>query len=210
MVKFQTILDTAKTQNKNILIIGSARSGTHALGSQLSVMDTSMTYLGEICTIDDREEPWNEIKTLETTSPRKLAHLVSFTSKIRLSGQISKIKQTSLIVNLRRQNKLAQFASWTYFHQTGGRNNIFWHNHLAEQTAIPPGSVTVTDDQIDQFLIEQLIDNFFVPDIVLNYEELTFDKSKIKKNQFFYDLPMMFSNLSHVKSRLENWQYTNE
>ena len=211
MVDFQHhILQKSKDQNKNILIIGSARSGTHALGSQLSNADLQRQYLGEICTVKDLPDPWNEIKVLAKVEPLKIAHLVAYTSKIRLTAEVQNIKKTSLLINLQRRNKVDQFASWMYFHLTGGIDGKAWHNHDIEDTIIEPATITASEQDIDQFIAEQTIDFFFCPDETVFYEDLTFDFSTYKKNQYKLYLPDIFTNLDYVRSRLENWRYPND
>jgi hypothetical protein len=169
-----------------------------------------MQYLGEICTIKDLPDPWNEIKILEQVKPLKIAHLVAYISKIRLTTEVQNIKKTSILVNLQRRNKVDQFASWMYFHLTGGINGKSWHNHKIEDTMMGPVSITVTDNDIDQFITEQTIDFFFCPDETVFYEDLNFDFSKYKKNQYKFYLPSIFKNLDYVRSRLENWRYPND
>ena len=55
------ILNRAQQLNKNILIIGTPRSGTHALGSTFRELDITFNNLGEICKNDgkDRLTDWN-------------------------------------------------------------------------------------------------------------------------------------------------------
>jgi hypothetical protein len=52
-----------------------------------------------------------------------------------------------------------------------------------------------------------LIDDYFLPDFNLCYENLTFAKSKFKKNEFTFPLEEMFSNLAYVKKYLGDWNY---
>jgi len=194
-------------QNKSILILGSPRSGTHALGSVIHKQLADYEYFGEIGTINGTASPWNEIEKLYT-STSSIAHLVAMTSKLRLSLDVDRIHKHCVVIQLRRENKIAQFASYMYFHLTGGVNGPAWHNHKITDTKIEPGSIVASDEQIDQFLLEQIIDDFFRPDYVVHYEQLNFDKSTVNKNQFSYDLPLMFKNLDHVTARLGHWKYS--
>jgi len=194
-------------QNKSILILGSPRSGTHALGSVIHKQLANYEYFGEICAITNTLAPWNEIGKLYTPT-LSIAHLVAMTSKLRVASDVDRIHDHCIVIQLRRENKIAQFASYMYFHLTGGVNGPAWHNHKITDTKIQPGSIVASDEQIDQFLLEQIIDDFFLPDYTVHYEQLNFDKSTVNKNQFSYDLPLMFKNLDHVTDRLGHWKYS--
>jgi hypothetical protein len=73
---------------------------------------------------------------------------------------------------------------------------------------IKPNTITVSEEQLDQFIIEQTIDDFFLPDFVVCYEELHFKNSKYKKNEFSFDLKNIFTNLEFVEDRLTAWNYS--
>jgi len=190
---------------KNILIIGSPRSGTHALGSHIA-NDRGMINLGEICINDGETDPVQDIGRLTQAREPTIAHLVQMTGKIKISGLVTSIKKSCEILVLRRRDKIQQFASWMYFHRSGGVMRS-WHNHAEEQMYLEQQQITVTDDDIDQFLLEQLLDDFFQPDQVLYYEDLDLSKSLIKKNQYAWNLPLIFANLTLVRSRLQDWAY---
>ena len=200
------ILDHAKLSNKNILILGSPRSGTHALGSSMWAQQKKIDNLQEICKLDGTPDYWKEVEKLYAHDNLKIAHIVQFLSKIYLSGQVTTIKQHCVVVNLRRRDKLYQFASWMYFHQTGGVNGA-WHNHLTTDTKLAEKSITATPGDIEQFLSEQMLDDFFSPDYVVYYEDLTFQNSQINKNQYAFDLKNIFLNLEQVEHSLRNWKY---
>jgi hypothetical protein len=190
---------------KNILVIGSARSGTHALGSSLAA-EKKFLYMGEICCQDGTTNPNSDIeKFLNITTPC-VAQLVQLSSKIAISGRVAEIKAQSEIILLRRRNKLHQFASWMYFHKSGGVLKD-WHNHQADHMHINQQGILATQQDIDQFLLEQMIDDFFCPDQVTYYEDLDFEQSTVKKNQYAWELPLIFSNLDFVESQLSNWKY---
>lgn len=193
------------TKIKNLLIIGSPRSGTHALGSLMAI-EQKYEYLGEICQVDENIDPLQDIEKILDQSKLRVAHLVQMTSKIKLSGHINRIKENCEIILLRRRDKLQQFASWMYFHKSGGvlRN---WHNHKLDQMVFSQGSILVSQTDLDQFLLEQIIDDFFCPDKILYYEDLNLSKSSFKKNLYAWNLPLIFSNLDFVKLQLENWKY---
>ena len=204
-MNISTILDSAKNLKKNILIIATPRSGTHALGSLFDSTDSTVQNLGEIC-LADGVDPLIDIKQIYQHDNLRVAHIVQLSAKIALSADIKTLKQHALIVNLKRRNKVSQFASWMYFHKTGGVNGK-WHNHSAADTSLVPGSILVSAEDVDLFVVEQLTDDFFLPDYVLYYEDLNFNRSAYTKNQYSFDLQEIFSNLDYVEQRLKNWNY---
>lgn len=209
MVTFNKIIQQAQQQQKNILVIGSARSGTHALGAELAML-SGATLLGEICAVSNNPEPWMEINQLYDTNGLTIAQLVQLIPKIQLAKDISKIKEHCVTVNIRRKNKVAQFASYMYFRVLDPTGLHSWHNHTTNKTRIQPGSVEATEDQITQFMLEQIVDDYFLPDFSLCYEQLTFTQNKFRKNQFAFPLETMFSNLDEVKNQLGSWNYVPE
>jgi hypothetical protein len=83
-----------------------------------------------------------------------------------------------------------------------------WHNHRAQDTLIGPNSITVSQEQLDHFIIEQTVDDFFLPDFIVCYEELQFKDSQYKKNEFLFDLKNIFTNLEFIEERLKTWNYS--
>lgn len=199
------ILEEAHQQNKNVLIIGSPRSGTHALGSLFNSVDKRFANLGEIC-LNNGSDPLVDIQQVYQHTRPMVAHIVQLSAKIALSSDLATLKHHTIIVNLKRRNKVAQFASWMYFHNTGGINGK-WHNHNESDTSLHPGSITASKEDVDLFVTEQLTDNFFCPDHVLYYEDLNFEQSLFKKNQYQFSVEQIFNNLDYVKQRLGNWKY---
>jgi hypothetical protein len=205
-MNLENIVEAARQQNKNILIIATPRSGTHALGSLFGKI--SGNNLGEICK-NDGTDPLIDIQQMYKHDHLKIAHIVQLSAKIVLSCDLKTLKQHTLIVNLKRQDKVAQFASWMYFHHTGGVNGK-WHNHTESDTKLSKGSITASAEDIDLFITEQLTDNFFCPEYILYYENLNFEKSLYKKNRYNFDLAQIFSNLDYVQQRLAHWTYHND
>lgn len=200
-----TISNVAHQQNKNVLIIGTPRSGTHALGSLFNATDKRFTNLGEIC-LNDESDPLVDIQRVYQHTHPLVAHIVQLSAKIALSADLATLKQHTVIINLKRRNKVSQFASWMYFHRTGGVNGK-WHNHTSADTSLQPGSITVTKEDVDLFVTEQLTDDFFCSDYVLYYEDLNFEQSFFKKNQYQFSIEQVFDNLDYVEKRLANWKY---
>lgn len=205
-MNLSAIVEAAKQQNKNILIIGTPRSGTHALGSLFSKL--SCYNLGEIC-VANGIDPLVDIQRMYQHSNLTVAHIVQLSAKIALSPDLKTLKQHTVIVNLKRRNKVNQFASWMYFHSTGGINGK-WHNHTEADTSLKADSITVAPEDIDLFVIEQITDDFFCADYTMYYEDLNFEQSEFKKNRYSFDITQVFSNLDYVKQRLENWAYYND
>jgi len=203
---FNQIIQLAKNQNKNILIIGSPRSGTHALGSELAEL-SQFKNIKEICKVSDNPEPWKEIQLLYNTDQLTIGQVVQFTPKIQLAKEVATIKAHAIIVNIRRRDKIKQFASWMYFRKLDPTEFRKWHNHTAEETNISPHSIQASQNDVLQFMLEQLIDDYFLPDFNLCYEELTFTRTKYQKNKFAYPLEEMFSNLEYIKQYLNEWHY---
>ena len=191
------------SKSKNILIVGAPRSGTHALASSINNCDATLQYLGEIGMIQRTEKPWQDLDQFYTNIPRKLAHVVQSYGKIFALPKLSQIKKQTLIVEIRRRDKVKQFASWMFFKKIGAIYN-FQHDG---QDYMPPGSITVTLDDLERFIIDQIVDHSFSPDYILYYEELKFDQSQVKKNHYVYPIEHVFSNLNLVEEYLGNWKY---
>jgi hypothetical protein len=200
------IIEIAKLQGKNILIIGTPRSGTHALGETLNAIDSSSINLGEICK-NNGIDLLDDIKQIYNHSTTKIAHIVQLSAKIALSPCVDLLKHHTILINLKRNNKVRQFASWMYFHRTGGVDGK-WHNHEPSDTKLQPNSLTVTPEDLDLFVVEQLTDDFFQSDYVLFYEDLRFTSVQYQKNQYSFEIEKIFSNLDYVEHRLANWKYS--
>jgi hypothetical protein len=207
MVIFDQIVNHAKEQKKNILVIGSARSGTHAVGGELAKIGQAK-YLGEICRVSDKPEPWNEIQLLYDTDQLTVGQVVQLTPKIHLSHDVNSIKNHNVIVNVCRKNKVKQFASWVYFRLMDPTECRSWHNHTAEKTNVVQNSVKAQENDLIQFILEQMVNDYFLPDFSLCYEDLTFTQTDYKKNEFNIPLETMFSNLEYVEKYLKDWQYS--
>jgi hypothetical protein len=202
-----TIINCATDSNSNILILGSARSGTHALGEALSCRATMFLNLREVCGVDDRLRPWDDILKFYNHTRPVIGHIVGFTSKIKLTASVDKIKKHCVVVNIKRNDKLKQFASWMYFYKTQAPFEL-WHNHKPSNMLLPQGSITATEQDIEQFIIEQTIDDFFLPDFVVDYEKTDLSNNRYQKNQYAFDIESIFSNLDFVKQELGNWHYS--
>lgn len=207
MVIYDDIVQRAIDNKKNILIIGSPRSGTHALGAEIAKLGHAK-YFGEICKTSDNPEPWHEIDCLYNTNNLSVGQVVQLTPKIHLAKNVDKIKDHVLIVNVRRKNKIKQFASWVYFRLFDPTEFRGWHNHDSNKTNVKQHSVEAKEQDLVQFMLEQLVDDYFLPDYNLCYENLTFTQQSYRKNEFLFPLETMFSNLDYVEKYLKGWQYS--
>lgn len=207
-MQIDEILSQARESNKNILIIGCPRSGTHALGSLIHQLDPNFENLGEIFRNTDNNM-LGDLKKICSHDRSLVSHAVQLASKVFLAPYVDTIKDHAILINLKRNNKIKQFASWMYFNKVGGYMNVA-HNHTIKDTALTPGSITVAAEDVDRFIVEQLTDDFFLADHVLFYENLNFNKSKIQQNQYSFDIEKIFANLDYVKKRLAGWVYPNK
>jgi hypothetical protein len=205
---FDKIIQSAESQKKNILIIGSPRSGTHVLAQEISEL-SGASNLGEICKVGYCKNPWDDIDKLAERCALNIAHIVQLTPKITLAENIDRIKQNNIVVNIRRANKIDQFSSWVYFRVADPTGLHGWHNHSEEKTKFIPGQITAREEDIIQFKLEQLIDDYFLPDFNLKYEDLSFPtQHTYQRNSFLFPLREMFSNLEYVEQQLGSWQYS--
>jgi len=188
---------------RNVLILGAPRSGTHALASHLLSMQP-FRYLGEIGRSQDSTEPWKDIEQcLVYEKIPVLAHLVQSRSKLGMIVRTREIKSRNFVLALRRRDKVKQFASWIYFRNMGA---IYNFDH-AGQDYMAPGSFTVTYDDIEQFVIDQIVDDQFDPDLYLYYEDTDFSQSKVQRNRYVFEPELMIQNLDLVRKHLQHWEY---
>jgi hypothetical protein len=141
-----------KFKDTNILIIGAPRSGTHALASIIHQQNPQLQYLGEIAMHQKSLHPWQDFERFYDNTPRKLGHAVQSYGKIFAVAKVSQIKQHTTIVEIRRRNKVKQFASWMFFKHIGAIYN-FQHDG---QDYLPPGSLTAKLGDIELFIIDQI------------------------------------------------------
>lgn len=198
-----TLFNDVNFKNKNVLILGAPRSGTHALASVINRYDPMLKYLGEVGMHQTNPMPWKDFELFYNNSTRILAHVVQTYGKIFSIANAQKVKESTIIVGVRRKNKVKQFASWRYFKHIGAIYN-FQHNG---QDYLLPGSLTATQQDIEEFIVDQIIDDAFKPEYIYYYEDLDLTNSKIKKNQYVYPIEEVFSNLDFVKEYLDNWKY---
>lgn len=201
----ETILNQARQQKKNILILSTPRSGTNALGYEFVHTGRKIRNLGEICIQEDLRHSLGEIKKLYNTKHLTVAQLVRWEPKLYLSSDLTTIKDHAVIVCLRRKNKIKQFASFFYFNQV---HRGLWANTDPTNFHGEIGRYLATKEDIDLFIQHQMMDDFFHPDFNLVYENLVFTQPWLSKNSFPFPLEQIFSNLDYLRQRLENWAYS--
>ena len=89
---YDQIINDAKQSNKNILILASPRSGTHALGSELEAISKGMC-VGEICRTVYCNNFWEEFIEFARRDTLTIAQLVQLTPKIELASRVKRIKE---------------------------------------------------------------------------------------------------------------------
>jgi hypothetical protein len=201
------IMQHARQQKKNILILSTPRSGTHTLGYEFAHVDKNIKNLGEICMWDNSQYPPGEIEKLYKTEHLTVAQLVQYQSKLYLASEVSTIKRHVMVVCLRRKNKVKQFASLFYFTRV---HQGSWLDLDPQKIQSEIGRHTATQYEIDGFLQQQMMDDFFLPDFNLVYDDLIFTQTSIRKNSFPFPIEQIFSNLDYVRQRLEHWTYSPE
>lgn len=162
-----------------------------------------LDYLGEICQAQHGPEPWLEILPMLDTQSIKLSHVVQGLAKVFLTAQVSEIKKNCVVVELRRRNKLQQFASWIYFRHIGA---VYDFDHSG-QHYVAPGSIEITMGDIETFLLEQVLDRAFVADVTLYYEDTDFSESYVRRNRYQYPIHQAIKNFELAQQHLGNWQY---
>ena len=201
--RVEHIIDQAAAQNKNILIIAAPRSGSHALASVLLHQAPYLEYLGEIGQAQRSTEPWLEIQPMLDTRCVKLSHIVQGLAKIFLTTMVSEIKQHCVTVELRRRDKLQQFASWIYFRHIGA---VYDFDHAGAHY-LAPGSIEITMDDIENFLVEQVLDRAFCADVTVYYEDTDFSQSYIRRNRYQYPITNVIKNFDLAQRYLQHWCY---
>lgn len=204
----EQIVHAAKAANKHMLVLAAPRTGTHALCQTLTKISNARNF-GEICKTGYCEDPWTDIDNFVNSDTVAVASVVQLTAKITLAENVEKIKQQCVIVNIKRQDLISQFTSWMYFRVLDPTCLYGWHNHTAQKTKVKPGEIVATQEDINQFKVEQMLDEYFLPDFRLCYENVDFSQQiKYRKNQFSFPLPQMFANLDFVEHQLSSWKFT--
>lgn len=205
------IIDEKLIQNKKgIIVIGSARSGSHFLTDALFRQCTKLDkiLLGEIYKSWDRRHILKNLNEIKANTNFVFASIVQFVPKNLLIQHRHEFADY-YIVNLRRRDKIAQYASWCLARSTWKES--ISHSPIWElvKKELP---FTSTDDDIDQFIIEQNFDYIWPADCTIYYEDLLSLNlsSKFKKNELLGTYVDIFSNYGVVKERLDKFKYYND
>ena len=171
---------------RGVIVIGSARSGSHMTCNMLYNISTinNKVTVGEIYTgRDPSTDILDPLRVLESKYQGQFifCSLTQFANKNLLAMDSSYLKDYNL-VNLRRRDKVAQYISWCVFRVSGSR----WSPEFADYKDLLPWPSTRED--IEQFILEQNIDYAFSAP-VLYYEDLALSgiPTRFKKNH--YPLP---------------------
>ena len=178
---------------RGIIVIGSARSGSHMTSNMLYNISTinNKVGVGEIYT--DRYLSTNildPLKVLESKYQGQFifCSLTHFANKNLLAMDSSYLKDYNL-VNLRRRDKVAQYISWCVFRVS---NRSYANGHgphspkFADYKDLLPWPSTRED--IEMFILEQNIDYAFSAP-VLYYEDLVLSGMPTRFKKTHYPLP---------------------
>lgn len=199
------IIQDARLQQKGILIFGSPRSRTHALGDMLA-NKSNFENFGEICRVGYVENFWDDIDLLISKNPT-IGQIVQLSAKIELARNTPKLKDNFLIVNIIRKDKVKQFSSWFYSRILDPTALYGWHNYKKDETKVGRGTQVANKEHIDQFKLEQIVDSYFLPDYTLYYEDTNFDSANYQKNEYAFPVEEIFKNIDYIRLELENWKY---
>lgn len=188
---------------KGIIIIGSARSGSHMACNMIyETIKKVKVNLGEVIITNDTNE-FNYIDELSDSRFICCSIVQHYTKKL-LAVDLSRFKSYQMI-NLRRRDKIAQYISWCVFRsQTGTIKHSPDWNMCVQR--LPWDS---TREDIERFIEEQYMDFAFKFDNVLYYEDLMNSGlyTETKKNHYPVPFDQIVTNFNLVKSMLSRFNY---
>jgi hypothetical protein len=190
---------------KGLIVIGSPRSGTHHLCQGLYSLSNieNKKYLGEIYQNFDTGDILKNLDSIINTPEFTFSSFVQWVPKNLLVQHKEYLKSNFYLINLRRLDKVAQYRSWCMARLTWQYKRVHSVNWDLIEKDLP---FTATDEDIDNFLIEQNADYLFDYDKVVYYEQLTL-KSSFKTNEYTKSNDEIFSNYDLVLKRLSNYRY---
>tara|TARA_B110000858_G_C17480825_1_gene327065 strand:- start:31 stop:564 length:534 start_codon:yes stop_codon:yes gene_type:complete len=173
---------------KQLVIISSARSGSHFYGEICSRQNPTTKYNGELLEIKDFSG---------------IAQIVQPRLKYKLLTSQKYVLENKTIHILRRRDKIEQFRSWLFYDVTGKHNGAVYNQPLP--------SITISETQIQEFISEQIFDYSFVHDEIIYYEDLleTYNITfkKMKKNIYNIDMKTFVTNWNDVEYELGLFKY---
>lgn len=205
------VIDETELKNKKgVIVIGSARSGSHYTTNALFNLSKikNKIFLGELYSSWDPYAILSDLNKIKEQFADKFvfASIVSFLPKNLLRNHITEFGDYYLI-NLRRKDKVSQFVSFYVMKKIWDLGKV---NHSPDWKLIKKDfPFTVTEEDIDQFIIEQNCDYTWPVNRVLYYEDI--DKlqilTKFKKNSYPFEINEIFSNPEIIVNRLSTFKY---
>lgn len=191
-------------QKKGILIIGTPRCGSHHVSAGIFrvLPFNNKEYIGEIYSEFNSENIEKNIKELQNREKFIVGSLVQWTPKNLLTQHLTEFNDFYLI-NLRRLDKVAQYRSWCMARLTWKYTNSHSIDWSKIENDLP---YAVTNDDLDQFIIEQNADYLWSYDQILYYEQLNLN-SIFQKTEYVFSNEKIFSDYSLVLKRLKNFKY---
>lgn len=191
-------------QKKGILIIGTPRCGSHHVSNGIFRMLSfgNKEYVGELYLNYDPENIEKNIKELQNNKKFVVGSLVRWIPKNLLVQHLDEFNDFYLI-NLRRLDKVAQYRSWCAARLTwkySFSHSIEW-SKIENDLPYP-----VTNQDLDQFIIEQNTDYLWDCDQILYYDQLDL-KSFYQKTDYALPNEKIFSDYNLVLKRLKNFKY---
>jgi len=191
---------------KGILIISTPRSGSHMLASMVYNMleIENKVNLGEIyCHDVDKLDILQHLKNIESLHTNKfiIASIVrSYVINLLIPNQ--KYFKDYYLIDLRRRDKIAQYASWCIAQKTGD----FLPKLESYKNLFP---LPVDIEHIEHFIAAQNFCYAIPAHKILYYEEVVNLNlpSSFKKNQYHFDIKNVFSDYEVIYKLLGNYQY---
>jgi len=180
------------------------RSGTHHLTDNIfkELKNNNKINLGEIYQNFDTANILENLNEIKKCTSFFVCSLVQYVPKHLLLQNLEQLSEFYLI-NLRRRNKIEHYRSWCMARLTWKYSNshsVMWDKIIND---LP---FQVTNDDIDNFIVEQSADYLIPCDLTVYYEDLNVHSGFIKNS---YDLPneKIFSNYNLVVERLQDFKY---
>lgn len=190
------INDTGIMKSKGVIILATARSGSHMTCDML-FNDSKIpdkVLLGEL------------VELPNTNKKFVYCSIVQAQAKIRLALNHNCLNDF-WVVNLRRRNKIEQYISWCVF-RAQTQSGILQHSpNWEDYKSFLPWKSTQSD--IEMFLMEQYLDFAFKPNQILYYEDLIKNSvnTEFKKNQYPVRPDEIVTDYQLVQNILQKFSY---
>ena len=183
---------------KGVIVIGSARSGSHMTCDMLYNQATAPSVnLGEITDL-----------YLPTHDKFIFCSIVQTWLRTKLAVNLEWTKDY-YIINLRRRDKVSQYISWCVLRAQGKSNMVKHSPNWEDYKDLLPWKSSKED--IERFIQDQHLDFAFTPDQILYYEDLvkTNLKTRYTKNHYPISYENIVTDYKLVKDLLEKYSYEN-